>query len=93
MIVVTEYPRTLPVATPGVVTLTLTGAAPVTHLEVDLLGDGQAALTTLWGDDLRVVRGLAWVPRQRGVYGLQVRASDLRGCTDATGARREVTVR
>lgn len=92
MIAVTDWTRVVPQGAAGVVWLTVSGAAPVTRLEVDLLGDGRDAPTVVYGADLRRVRGLAWVPPLRGAYGLQVRAMDIRGCVDATGMRREVEV-
>lgn len=72
--------------------LQVTGPAPVYRLEVDLLDDGQPAVLTVEGTDLRPVGALwfrSWLP---GRFRLQVRARDACGQTDATGISRPVEV-
>ncbi len=66
---------------------------PVTALVVDLLGDGQAAPTTVRGEDLRAVVALVFRPETRGTFELQLRATDVCGREGVTGLKRDVVVR
>lgn len=85
------WPNQMRVGEAGLVTIRVTGAAPVRILDLDLLGDGQPG-QRIYADDLRDVAALYLRPRVAGRFQLQLQAFDADGCGDTTGVAREVRV-
>lgn len=86
-----DWTRTVALGGAVLVTLAVSSPRPVATVTLDLLGDGLPGVTVR-GDDLRDLRGLGIEARRVGTFRVEVSATDTAGCSDRTGAVREVTV-